>query len=46
MIMDYGEGGLKILDLESFNKSLKVVWVKQFRQLKSRKMENLFRYGI
>lgn len=28
--MDYKEGGLKMLDLESFNKALKAIWMKKY----------------
>ena len=30
MINDYHDGGLKMLDIASFNKSLKTVWVKKY----------------
>ena len=30
MIIDYGNGGLKIIDLFSFNKSLKSTWIKKY----------------
>ena len=29
MIKDYSEGGLKIIDITSFNKSLKAIWIKK-----------------
>ena len=30
MINDYTNGGLKMLDIASFNKALKVVWIKKY----------------
>ena len=30
MIGDYSDGGLKMIDLESFNKALKSTWVKKY----------------
>ena len=30
MIRDYSEGGLKMLDIASFNKALKIVWIKKY----------------
>ena len=30
MINDYSEGGLKMIDLFSFNKSLKTIWIKKY----------------
>ena len=30
MINDYPEGGIKMIDITSFNKSLKAVWVKKY----------------
>ena len=30
MIIDYSEGGLKMIDLISFNKALKSIWVKKY----------------
>ena len=29
MINDYSEGGLKVIDITSFNKSLKAIWIKK-----------------
>ena len=29
MINDYSEGGLKMIDIDSFNRSLKAVWIKK-----------------
>ena len=29
MINDYSEGGLKMIDITSFNKSLKATWIKK-----------------
>ena len=31
MINDYLEGGLKIIDVTSFNKSLKATWIKEYQ---------------
>ena len=31
MIDDYLEGGLKIIDVTSFNKSLKATWIKEYQ---------------
>ena len=30
MINDYSEGGLKMIDIASFNKSLKATWTKKY----------------
>ena len=30
MINDYPEGGLKMIDIDSFNRSLKVIWIKKY----------------
>ena len=30
VINDYSEGGLKMLDIESFNKALKIIWIKKY----------------
>ena len=30
MINDFSEGGLKMIDIESFNKSLKSSWIKKY----------------
>jgi len=30
MINDYDKGGLKMIDIESFNKGLKTTWVKKY----------------
>ena len=30
IINDYSEGGLKMLDIESFNKALKITWIKKY----------------
>ena len=30
MINDYAEVGLKIIDIDSFNKSLKAIWIKKY----------------
>ena len=29
MINDYSEGGLKMIDIRPFNKSLKAIWIKK-----------------
>ena len=30
MINDYSEGGFKMIDITSFNKSLKTIWIKKY----------------
>ena len=30
MINDYAEGGLKLIDIASFNRSLKATWIKKY----------------
>ena len=30
MINDFGLGGLKLIDISSFNKSLKITWIKKY----------------
>ena len=30
MINDFGAGGLKMIDISSFNKSLKITWIKEY----------------
>ena len=35
MIGDYSDGGLKMIDLESFNKALKSTWVKKYLDLEN-----------
>ena len=30
MINDYAEGGLKTLHIDSFNRSLKAIWIKKY----------------
>ena len=30
MINDLGAGGLKVIDISSFNKSLKITWIKKY----------------
>ena len=30
MINDLGAGGLKMIDISSFNKSLKITWIKKY----------------
>ena len=43
MINDYCEGGLKIIDLVSFNKSLKTTWIKKILGFhEQRKMESFY----
>ena len=36
MINDYPEGGLKMIDIASFNKSLKATWIKKYLDLGNR----------
>ena len=44
MINDYCEGGLKMIDLVSFNKSLKTTWIKKILGFhEQRKMKNFYR---
>ena len=40
MIGDYSDGGLKMIDLESFNKALKFTWVKKYNTLTQKIMAN------
>ena len=45
MINDFGGGGLKMIDISSFNKSLKTTWIKKYLDNNNKgkwKMENLF----
>ena len=35
MINDYPEGGLKMIDIESFNKSLKAIWIKKYLDMEN-----------
>ena len=35
MINDYPEGGLKVIDIVSFNKSLKAIWVKKYLDMEN-----------
>ena len=32
MINNYPDGGLKMIDIESFNKSLKTTWIKKYQE--------------
>ena len=32
-ISDYSDGGLKMIDLTSFNKALKSIWIKKYLQI-------------
>ena len=43
MINDYCEGGLKMIDFVSFNKSLKTTWIKKILGFHERKMESFYR---
>ena len=43
MINDYSEGGLKMIDIASFNKSLKATWIQKYLDPESRsKWKRLF----
>ena len=43
IINDCREGGLKMIDVDSFNRSLKAVWIKKYLDTeKPGKMEKLF----
>lgn len=35
MINDYPEGGLKMIGLDSFNKSLKAIWIKKYLDMEN-----------
>ena len=35
MINDYPEGGLKMIDIDSFNKSLKAIWIKKYLDMEN-----------
>ena len=35
MINDYSEGGLKMIDIVSFNRSLKATWIKKYLDKKN-----------
>ena len=35
MINDYPEGGLKMIDTDSFNKSLKAIWIKKYLDMEN-----------
>ena len=41
MINDFSEGGLKTIDIESFNKSLKSSWIKKYLDPEIKTHENL-----
>ena len=42
MINDYLNGGLKMIDIQSFNKSLKATWVKKYLDKENRGRWKLF----
>jgi len=43
MINDYPEGGIKMIDIASFNKSLKATWIKKYLDSKNHgKWKNVF----
>ena len=42
MINDYSNGGLKMIDIQSFNKSLKATWVKKYLDKENRGKWKLF----
>ena len=42
MINDYSNGGLKMLDIESFSKSLKATWIKKYLDKENRGKWKLF----
>jgi len=47
MINDYCEGDLKMIDLVSFNKSLKATWIKKILGFhEQRKMESFYRLSL
>ena len=35
MINDYSQGGLKMIDILSFNKSLKATWIKKYLDIEN-----------
>lgn len=37
MINDYLEGGLKMIGIDSFNKSLKAIWIKKYLEMEGGK---------
>ena len=37
MINDYPEGGLKMIGIDSFNKSLKAIWIKKYLDMEGGK---------
>ena len=47
MIDDYPEGGLKMIDIASFNKSLKATWIKKYLDSGNRgKWKNFFNLAL
>ena len=47
MINDYLEGGLKMTDIASFNKSLKAMWIKKYLDSGNRdKWKNFFNLAL
>ena len=42
MINDYAEGGLKMIDIESFNKSLKSSWIKKYLDIENSSSWKIF----
>ena len=47
MINDYSEGGLKMIDIASFNKSLKATWIKKYLDSGNRgKWKNFFNLAL
>ena len=47
MINDYPEGGLKMIDIASFNKSLKATWIKKYLDSGNRgKWKNFFNLAL
>ena len=45
MIKDYSEGGLRMIDLTSFNKALKSTWVKKYVDPENDGSENIYFIG-
>ena len=47
MMNDYPEGGLKMIDIASFNKSLEATWIKKYLVSGNRdKWENVFNLAL
>ena len=42
MINDYEDGGLKMLNLKSFSRSLKFTWIQKYLNDESREMESVY----